>query len=109
MNIFIIPGKTRMDAPKKELESLLQDKTELKEGDFVFFYDKIRNIMRYFPWKISWIDTETMATGYFPWWPEHGIIHKATKDEYIHLVKVLPLAFVDCCNNTLKISNSKSG
>jgi hypothetical protein len=93
MNIFIVPGNTRIDVPKKELEYSLQDKIMLKEGDFVFFYNRIRNIIRYFPWKISWIDTETMATEHFPWWPESGIIHRATKDEYDHLLKTLPLSF----------------
>jgi hypothetical protein len=82
-----------MDVSKKELEFLLIDKTELKKGDFVFFYNKIGNTMRYFPWRISWINADTISKGHFPWWPDNGIIHKATQDEYDYLIKTLPLAF----------------
>jgi hypothetical protein len=98
MNFFIVPGNTRIDVPKKELEYSLQDKTILVKGDFIFFYNRIRNIIRYFPWDISWIDTETMATEHFSWWPESGIIHKAIQYEYGHLIKTLPLSFTSYRN-----------
>jgi hypothetical protein len=89
-----------MDVPKKELESVLHNKTGLQEGDFIFFYNKIRKSMRYFPWNILWIDAHTRATGNFPWWPESGIVHKATKYEYDQLLKALPTVFANCDTNT---------
>jgi hypothetical protein len=95
MNFFIVPGNTRMDVSKKELESLLEDKKELKEGDFVFFHNKMRNALRYFPWKILWAEADTITTGYFPWWPDSGSIHKATQYEYDNLIKTLPSAFIN--------------
>jgi hypothetical protein len=94
INFFIVPGNTRIDIPKMALEYSLQNTTGLREGDFIFYYNRTRNIMRYFPWKISWINVETKTKGYFPWWPDNGIVHMATQYEYDNLIQTLPLAFI---------------
>jgi hypothetical protein len=48
MNFFIVPGNTRLNLPKKELESLLNDKTEPQDGDFIFSHNRMKNVIRYF-------------------------------------------------------------